>query len=76
VSAQQEVPLPAFMGHLNRNKAGYVVPWFVAYIDGQPDFRVIREDGIALAVLNGICWLCGRPLSESNEPPTFVIGPM
>lgn len=54
-------------------KRGYPVPWFVAWIDGVPDFRVIaprkRED----AVERRVCWLCGEPLGAYKA---FVIGPM
>lgn len=67
------MPLPDRMAHLPTNKAGYVVPWFVAWIDGQPDFRVIRAGGIAEAYQNSTCWLCGQRLGRYAA---FVIGPM
>jgi hypothetical protein len=51
----------------------YVVPWFVAWIDGKPDFRIIREGGIEEAHGLGLCWLCGQPLGAYRA---FVIGPM
>src|SRR5262245_267693 len=52
---------------------GFPVPWFVAFIDGKPDFRVIRENGIALAHNRSLCWLCGERLGRYL---TFVVGPM
>lgn len=61
------------MKHLPTNKAGYVVPWFVAWIDGEPDFRVIRSGGIADAYNNKTCWLCGHRMGSYAA---FVIGPM
>lgn len=61
------------MKHLPTNKAGYVVPWFVAWIDGEPDFRVIRSGGIAEAYNNELCWLCGQ---KRGRYGAFVIGPM
>lgn len=66
-------PLPARMSHLPRDHRGYPVPWFVAFVDGKPDFRVIRQHGIATAYSKKICWLCGQPLGVNLA---FVIGPM
>lgn len=61
------------MARLPRNKAGYVVPWFVGWVDGQPDFRVIRPDGVRDALRFDLCWLCGQHRGRFG---TFVIGPM
>ena len=68
-----ELRIPSRMASLPRDKHGRVVPWFVAFVDGQPDFRVIREDGINIALREGVCWLCGKPLGRFVA---FVIGPM
>lgn len=68
-----ELSVPPRMANLPRNKAGYVVPWFVAYIDGEPDFRVIRENGIGEALRFNRCWLCGQ---HRGANAAFVIGPM
>lgn len=64
---------PPRIARLPRNHAGYPVPWFVAVIDGVPDFRVIRANGITDAVRFRTCWLCGQPLGANAA---FVIGPM
>jgi hypothetical protein len=64
---------PPRIAKLPRNHAGYPVPWFVAWIDGQPDFRVIRANGIDDALRFSTCWLCGGPLGSNAA---FVIGPM
>lgn len=70
----RELPaLPPRMARLPRNKAGYVVPWFVGWIDGVPDFRVIRVGGIHDALRFRSCWLCGQTLGAYAA---FVIGPM
>ena len=68
-----DISLPDRMANLPRNKAGYVVPWFVGYVDGTPDFRVIRPDGITDALRFDLCWLCGQ---HRGRYGTFVIGPM
>jgi hypothetical protein len=65
--------MPATMRALPLDQRGYPVPWFVAWIDGKPDFRVIRPGGVAQAVKDGRCWLCGRALGRLKA---FVIGPM
>lgn len=65
--------IPYRMASLPRDKHRRVVPWFVAWIDGEPDFRVIRDDGIRTALRDGTCWLCGKPLGKFVA---FVIGPM
>jgi hypothetical protein len=72
--ARSEVPIPNRMRPLPVNRAGYIVPWFVASIDGVPDFRVIRPEAIRGAVMRDKCWVCGTKMSGPTA--TFVIGPM
>jgi hypothetical protein len=71
--AREQVPLPTAMMDLPVNKAGYVVPWFVQWIDGEPDFRIMDAAKLNKAAHKSLCWLCGRPLVRMA---TFVIGPM
>lgn len=66
-------PLPARMRGLPIDIRGFPVPWFVAFIDGEPDFRVIGPGKIAHAWTHQKCWLCGEPLGRFTS---FVIGPM
>lgn len=68
----QDIPLPDRMRHLPRNKVGYVVPWFVARVDGEWDFRVLRADYFD-AFRFSLCTLCGQPLGANV---VFVTGPM
>lgn len=67
--------MPSKIRALPRNDAGYPVPWFVATIDGQPDFRVIRPGGIATAYAERLCWICGQRRPRA-APDAFTIGPM
>lgn len=67
--------MPGRIALLPRNKAKYPVPWFVAVIDGKPDFRVIRPGGIQTALRQKLCWVCGIPFSR-QEDRAFTIGPM
>ncbi len=64
---------PARIARLPLDERGYPVPWFVAWIDGKPDFRVIRPHGIEVAHKHKTCWLCGEPLGRYGA---FLIGPM
>jgi len=66
-------PLPKRFFHLRVDERGYPVPWFVAWIDGKPDFRVIRPGGVAEALRHEKCWLCG---GRRGRFGAFVIGPM
>lgn len=52
---------------------GFPVPWFVASIDGKPDFRVIRQNGVSLALRMRCCWICGEALEKDKA---YVAGPM
>jgi len=52
---------------------GYPIPYFVAYIDGKPDFRIADGEKFVLCIRNRWCWVCGQPLGVHLS---FVIGPM
>lgn len=52
---------------------GFPVPWFVAWIKGEPEFRAMDPNKWAKAVRKRLCWCCGEPLGFHA---TFVIGPM
>lgn len=71
--AREQVPLPMSMADLPVNKAGYRVPWFVDWIDGEPDFRVMDGHKLHRAVRDQLCWVCGKPLVRLAS---FVVGPM
>lgn len=52
---------------------GYPVPWFVATVDGVPDFRIVDAGKFRPAIEQRLCWLCGNPLGVHLA---FPIGPM
>jgi len=64
---------PPRMRSLALNEKGYPVPWFVAWIDGKPEFRAMDPDKWERAVKHKLCWLCGEKLGHFQ---TFVAGPM
>lgn len=53
--------------------AGLPVPWFVAWIDGRPDFRVVDTQKMRIAHRQKRCMLCGDTLGVHGS---FAIGPM
>jgi hypothetical protein len=67
------IPLPPRMISQPISPKGFPVPWFVAWIDGVPDFRVIDTPKVERAVRQQLCWLCGQKLGRHLA---FVIGPM
>jgi hypothetical protein len=66
------IEMPARIARLPR-QAGYPVPWFVAWIDGVADFRVIGPGKITRAVKERRCWVCGDVMGRHLA---FPIGPM
>jgi hypothetical protein len=69
----QTVPMPERIAALPKNHAGYPVPWFVAWIDDKPDFRVMDIDRLRDAIHFGKCWICGETLGRNHS---YVVGPM
>jgi hypothetical protein len=54
-------------------KRGIPVPWFVAWIDGVPEFRVAEGYKREKAIKERRCWVCGQTLTDTM---TFVLGGM
>lgn len=65
--------LPPKMAFLDIDDRGYPVPFFVAYIDGKPDFRISDPEKFTRCVQENLCWVCGGKLGRYIA---FVIGPM
>lgn len=69
----QAIEVPRRMRGLPVDERGWLVPWFVAWIDGKPDHRVIDAGKRVQAMRFRRCWLCGEPLGTRGA---FVLGPM
>lgn len=65
--------LPARMRRLAIDERGYPVPWFVAWVNGKPEFRVADSAKMLRARRFSYCWVCG---SNAGKVRTFLIGPM
>jgi hypothetical protein len=68
-----DIPLPLRMRHLPISDKGFPVPWFIEWIGGQPDFRVMDAGKHGRAIRFDLCWLCGQTLGRFK---VFTIGPM
>lgn len=66
-------PPPPNVARLRVDKRGYPVPWFVAWVNGEPEFRTMEAQKLITAVKQRRCWVCGQP-TRGDE--AFVIGPM
>ena len=71
--AIRQVPIPARIRSLPVSPKGFPVPWFVAWVDGAPDFRVVGAGRIAQAHKQRRCWVCGQPLGRYKA---MTLGPM
>lgn len=67
------IPLPEKMKGLPVGPNGFVVPWFVPWVEGQPEFRAMDHEKLIRAVRENLCWVCGQ---HRGRWMTFVIGPM
>lgn len=65
-------PIPARILRLPVER-GYPVPWFVAMVDGQYDFRIVDARKYGPALTQKLCWICGDRLGIHLA---FTIGPM
>lgn len=70
----REVPMPDRVAALPRNRAGYPVPFFVATVDGEPDFRVTKTFAHVACLADRRCWICGQ--RGGADLAAFTIGPM
>lgn len=66
--------MPKSIAALPRDERGYPVPWFVAWVNGKPEFRAADARKMPQAVRGKLCWVCGQKIERSNH--VFVIGPM
>lgn len=66
-------PLPAHMRQLPIDRRGYPIPWFVKWIDGVPDFRVLDEAKVLRCLHEKRCQICGGALGRFKA---FVGGPL
>ncbi|MGC9540210.1 hypothetical protein [Streptomyces sp. UG1] len=72
---------PPRVARLPRDKHGRPIPWFVARVNGVPDFRIADTRKIHGAIAFRCCWICGGTLRNvtlglAATQYAYVIGPM
>jgi hypothetical protein len=67
------IPMPSRIAKLPISDQGYPVPYFVRWIDGKPDFRIMDSKKLVDCVSHKKCWVCGEQLGQFL---CFAIGPM
>jgi hypothetical protein len=65
--------LPARMVKLPIDRRGYPVPWFVQWVNDEPNFQIVSPQRFRQAIRFGNCWICGDRLGARK---TFVMGPL
>lgn len=70
---RDDVKAPRRIRMLPKDKRGFHVPWFVGWVNGEPEFRTADGRKVGLAIKNKQCWVCGQKLEKEFA---FVIGPM
>ncbi len=68
-----EVKVPPRLVSRPRDRHGRVVPFFVAYVNGEWDFRVVDPNRLHDCLRFKWCWQCGKPMGGNS---VFVVGPM
>lgn len=68
-----DVPMPPRIALLKRDRHGRVVPFFVAWVNGEPDHRIVDARRVNDALRFGLCFVCGQ---EIGRWLTFPVGPM
>lgn len=70
-----ELPeLPDLMKRLKVDERGYPIPFFVAYVNGKPEFQIADPQKYKLCIVQNLCWVCGNRLVGQRK--AFVVGPM
>lgn len=67
------IDMPRRIAGLPLDHRGYPVPWFVAWIDGKADFRIVGPNKTMKALRESRCWICGGLVFGTRA---YVVGPM
>lgn len=68
-----KIEIPSFLSHLKQDDRGYPIPFFVPWINGKPDFRMMSSIKLELCIDKKLCGICGKKLHEYQY---FITGPM
>jgi hypothetical protein len=62
--ARFQFQIPKFLSHLKTDERGYPIPYFVAYLKGKPDFRLLDETKREICIHKKMCSVCGKKLVD------------
>jgi hypothetical protein len=65
--------IPKELAHLKIDERGYVIPFFVAFVDNKPDFRLLSTTKQDLCIDKKLCAICGKKLLDKIY--FFLSGP-
>lgn len=66
--------IPKELSHLKIDKRGYPVPFFVSWINGEPEFRYLDAVRAKMIIDNKLCHICGKKLNKDFF--YFISGPI
>ena len=69
----RQIEIPSFLAHLKVDGRGYPIPFFVGYIDGKPDFRLLDAKKQVICFEQKLCSVCGKKLFKDSL--FFISGP-
>lgn len=69
----RNLEIPPKIVALPRDEHGRPVPFFVTWVNGKPDFRIVNGMRVAECYLTRVCFICGQKLGTYLA---FVLGPM
>lgn len=70
----RKIEIPKFLSHLKVDDRGYPIPFFVGYVDGKPEFRLLDAKKQLLCFDKNLCGVCGLKLHKDGG--FFISGPM
>lgn len=60
-------PMPPRIAALPVDQRGYPIPFFVAYPDGKPDFRLTDPEKLISCVTHSRCLVCGQKITNADS---------
>lgn len=69
----QEIEMPARIARLPRTANGYPIPYFVAYINGKPDMKILDAHKQLTCIQYRRCGICGESIGGEVA---FISGPI
>lgn len=66
--------IPKELSHLKIDKRGYPIPYFVSWVNGEPEFRYMDHKRLMMIIEKKLCHICGIKLPKDYF--YFISGPV